>query len=76
MSATRAHRLALTLSPEIDSIISDYATFTGQNKTSVVTNLLITGVPALASALSLLRSGHVLQNDSSTAEVVRVLHNV
>lgn len=75
MSSSRAHRIALTLSPEIDLIISDYASFTGQNKTTVVSNLLITGVPALANALSILRSGSHL-NNSSADETVRVLQNV
>ena len=74
-TSTRQHRIVLSLSPAIDLILSDYASLTGQNKTTVVTNLLLVGVPALASALSVIRGGYV-SSDASTNEVVRVIRNV
>ena len=74
-TSTRHHRIALSLSPDIDLILSDYASFTGQNKTTVVTNLLLVGLPALASALSVMRGGYV-SSDTSSKEVVRIIHNV
>ena len=67
----RTARLALTLSFEVDSVVSRYALVTGQKKTAVINNLLVMSLPFLTSALGVLESG-----DTPTAPILFVLENV
>lgn len=67
----RTARLALTLSPQIDSVVTRYAIITGQKKTAVINNLLVMSLPFLTSALGVLESG-----DTPTNATLFVLENV
>lgn len=51
----RSKRVALSLKPDIDLIISDLAKLTNQTKTTVINSILLDMRPSLSQAVKLLK---------------------
>lgn len=70
----RPKRLALSLKPELDSLISDLANLTKQTKTSVIHGILTNMTPVLKKTVSALKKAQEGQDDIAISLLVEMMN--
>ena len=68
----RSKRVALSLKPQVDLVISDLAKLTNQTKTTVINSILLDMLPSLSQAVKLLKMAQE-GNQKEALEVASVL---